>query len=177
MIEKRLKFQILKKKLFSKRRFIIFNENTLAETFSIKLTFMNMLVVVSLGAILIRFITNYIIAFTSLYEYIPRYALTEKKYKITVLSIKNYSLQCIVNNNNQYLKAIQSDLEYAKPNKDSIKTINDALKNIDLSTREKKSVYNDLTDVSKFAGNTVKSGEALVVFGNQINLKLFHFEL
>lgn len=142
MSEKRLKFQNFKRKLFSKRRFIIFNEDTLAETFSWKLTLMNIFVVASLGAILIIFVTTFIIAFTPLREYIPGYASTELKSQATALTIKSDSLQRIVNENNQYLNAIKAvlkgDLEYAKLNRDSIKITADTLKNVDLTASEKE---------------------------------------
>lgn len=142
MSEKRLKFQNFKRNLFSKRRFIIFNEDTLAETFSWKLTLMNIFVVASLAAILIIFITTFIIAFTPLREYIPGYASTELKRQATALTIKSDSLQRIVDENNQYIKAIQSvlkgDLEYAKLNRDSIKIMEDTSKSVDLSASEKE---------------------------------------
>ena len=269
MSEKRLKFQSFKRKLFSKRRFIIFNEDTLAETFSWKLTLMNIFVVASLGAILIIFITTFIIAFTPLREYIPGYASTELKRQATALTIKSDSLQRIVTENNQYLNAIQAvlkgDLEYAQLNRDSIKIMEDTLKKVDLSVSEKEkelkkqvekddkynvfdqaqpkvsyvlfapvngkivkkfnlatknlgvdlaiakgtsvktiapgivlfsdwtpsngyvllvrhaddiiSVYKNLASTTKNAGNSVKSGEVLAIFGDDASKKTLHFEL
>lgn len=269
MSEKRLKFQSFKRKLFSKRRFIIFNEDTLAETFSWKLTLMNIFVVASLGAILIIFITTFIIAFTPLREYIPGYASTELKRQATALTIKSDSLQRIVTENNQYLNAIQAvlkgDLEYAQLNRDSIKIMEDTLKKVDLSVTEKEkelkkqvekddkynvfdkaqpkvsyvlfapvngkivkkfnlatknlgvdlaiakgtsvktiapgivlfadwtpsngyvllvrhaddiiSVYKNLASTTKNAGNSVKSGEVLAIFGDDASKKTLHFEL
>ena len=269
MSEKRLKFQNFKRNLFSKRRFIVFNEDTLAETFSWKLTLMNIFVVASLAAILIIFITTFIIAFTPLREYIPGYASTELKRQATALTIKSDSLQRIVDENNQYIKAIQSvlkgDLEYAKLNRDSIKIMEDTSKSVDLSASEKEkelkkqvekddkynvfekaqpkvgyvlfppvngkilkkynlatknlgvdlviakgtsvktiapgivlfadwtpsngyvllvrhaddiiSVYKNLASTTKIAGNTVKSGEVLAIFGDDASKKTLHFEL
>ena len=269
MSEKRLKFQNFKRNLFSKRRFIIFNEDTLAETFSWKLTLMNIFVVASLGAILIIFITTFIIAFTPLREYIPGYASTELKRQATALTIKSDSLQRIVDENNQYIKAIQAvlkgDLEYAQLNRDSIKIMEDTSKSVDLSASEKEkelkkqvekddkynvfekaqpkvgyvlfppvngkilkkynlatknlgvdlaiakgtsvktiapgivlfadwtpsngyvllvrhaddiiSVYKNLASTTKIAGNTVKSGEVLAIFGDDASKKTLHFEL
>jgi hypothetical protein len=43
----------LKENLFNKRRLIILNEDTFEETFSLKLTLMNVFLVASVGAILI----------------------------------------------------------------------------------------------------------------------------
>ena len=74
MSEKRLKRRILKKRLFTKNRLVILNEDTFEEIFSLRLTLMNVFVVATLGAIFIIFITTYIIAFTPLREFIPGYA-------------------------------------------------------------------------------------------------------
>ena len=74
MSEKRLKRQILKKKLLTKNRLVILNEDTFEEIFSLKLNLMNVFVVLTGGAILLIAITTYIIAFTPLREYIPGYA-------------------------------------------------------------------------------------------------------
>ena len=103
---------------------------------------MNILWLLLLAAILIIFITTFIIAFTPLREYIPGYASTELKRQATALTIKSDSLQRIVDENNQYIKAIQSvlkgDLEYAKLNRDSIKIMEDTSKSVDLSASEKE---------------------------------------
>jgi hypothetical protein len=61
-----LKRQQLLKKLYTKRRLVILNEDSFEETFSLKLNLMNVFVVGSVGAILIIFVTTYIIAFTPL---------------------------------------------------------------------------------------------------------------
>ena len=74
MSEKRLKRQIIKKKLFTKNRLVILNEDSFEEIFSLKLTLMNVFVVATVGAILIITTTTFIIAFTPLREFIPGYA-------------------------------------------------------------------------------------------------------
>ena len=66
MSEQRLKRQLLKKKLFAKNRLVILNEDTFAEIFSLRLTLMNVFVFASLGAVIIIFVTTFIIAFTPL---------------------------------------------------------------------------------------------------------------
>ena len=60
MFNNRLFKQQLKENLFNKRRLIILNEDTFEETFSLKLTLMNVFVVLGLGAIFIIFITTFI---------------------------------------------------------------------------------------------------------------------
>ena len=124
MSEKRLKRKIIKKKLFTKNRLVILNEDTFEEIFSLRLTLMNVFVVATIGALLIIFITTYIIAFTPLREYIPGYASTQLKKDATELALKSDSLNNALKKNDAYIQSIKKvltgDLEYAKFNKDSI---------------------------------------------------------
>ncbi len=124
MSEKRLKRKIIKKKLFTKNRLVILNEDTFEEIFSLRLTLMNVFVVATIGAFLIIFVTTYIIAFTPLREYIPGYASTELKRDATELALKSDSLNQALKKNEAYIESIKKvltgDLEYAKFNKDSI---------------------------------------------------------
>ncbi|UOK43151.1 MULTISPECIES: peptidase [Flavobacterium] len=124
MSGKRLKRQLIRKKLFSKNRLVILNEDTFAEIFSLRLTLMNVFIVATVGALLIIFVTTYIIAFTPLREYIPGYASTELKRQAIELAIKSDSLEKAMKRNNLYVESIKKvlngDLEYAKLNIDSI---------------------------------------------------------
>ena len=124
MSEKRLKRQLLKKKLFTKNRLVILNEDTFEEMFSLKLTLMNVFVVATIGAILIITFTTYIIAFTPLREFIPGYASNKLKRDATELALKSDSLAFALKNNEAYIasikKVLTGDLEFAKFNKDSI---------------------------------------------------------
>ena len=142
MSRKRLKFQALKQKLLNKRRFIIYNEDTLAESFSLKLTLMNVFVVATLGTILIIFVTTFIIAFTALREYIPGYASTQLKERATQLTIKSDSLLKVAKENNAYINSIKSvlkgDLEFAKLNKDSIKVADNVNQKLNTSVSEEE---------------------------------------
>ena len=124
MSEKRLKRKIIKKKLFTKNRLVILNEDTFEEIFSLRLTLMNVFVVATIGALLIIFITTYIIAFTPLREFIPGYASTKLKKDATELALKSDSLTNAFKKNDAYIQSIKKiltgDLDYAKFNKDSI---------------------------------------------------------
>lgn len=124
MSEKRLKRKKIKKKLFTKNRLVILNEDTFEEIFSLRLTLMNVFVVATLGAALIIFVTTYIIAFTPLREFIPGYASSELKRNATELALKSDSLTVALKKNEAYIQSIRKvltgDLEYAKFNKDSI---------------------------------------------------------
>lgn len=134
MSKKRIKRQLLKNKLFNKRRLVILNEDTFEETFSLKLNLMNVFVVASLSAIFLISITTYIIAFTPLREYIPGYASTQLKQDAVILAIKSDSLQNNIELNNKYIASIKKvlvgELEYAKLNKDSLQS------NLSLTTEE-----------------------------------------
>ena len=124
MSKKRQKRRKIKENLFNKRRLIILNEDTFEETFSLKLTLMNVFVVATLGAIIITFVTTLIIAFTPLRELIPGYSSSKLKRDATELALKSDSLSKALKRNEVYIKSIQKvlngELEYAKFNKDSI---------------------------------------------------------
>lgn len=124
MPDKRIKRQLLKKKLFTKNRLVILNEETFEEIFSLRLTLMNVFVVASLGAILITTVTTFIIAFTPLREYIPGYSSSKLRKDATELALKSDSLSKALKANEAYLnsivKVLNGDLEYQKVNKDSI---------------------------------------------------------
>jgi len=128
MSEKRLKRKIIKKKLFTKNRLVILNEDTFEEVFSLRLTLMNVFVVATIGALLIIFVTTYIIAFTPLREYIPGYASTKLKKDATELALKSDSLSKALQKNEAYIASIKKiltgDLDYAKFSKDSITATN-----------------------------------------------------
>ncbi|WP_293874302.1 M23 family metallopeptidase [Flavobacterium sp.] len=124
MSEKRLKRKRIKKKLFTKNRLVILNEDTFEEVFSLRLTLMNVFVVATIGALLIIFITTYIIAFTPLREFIPGYSSTKLKKDATELALKSNALTNDLKKNDAYIQSIKKvltgDLDYAKINKDSI---------------------------------------------------------
>ena len=143
MSKKRLKRRKLKENLFNKRRLIILNEDTFEETFSLKLTLMNVFIVASLGAIIIIFVTTFIIAFTPLREFIPGYSSSKLKKEATELALKSDSLSKALKRNEAYIKSIQKvltgELEYAKFNKDSILSAADeAPSQVDLSASKQE---------------------------------------
>ncbi|NUY80122.1 M23 family metallopeptidase [Flavobacterium sp. MAH-1] len=124
MAQKRHKRKKIAKKLFTKNRLVILNEDTFEEIFSLRLTLMNVFVVATIGAVAIIFVTTYIIAFTPLREYIPGYASSELKKNATELALKSDSLQVALTKNEAYIRSIKriltGDLDYAKLSKDSI---------------------------------------------------------
>lgn len=145
MSEKRLKRKLIKKKLFTKNRLVILNEDSFEEIFSLKLTLMNVFVVATIGAILIITTTTFIIAFTPLREYIPGYASDELKRNATVLALKSDSLTNAIKKNEAYIASIKKiltgDVDFAQRNKDSIyatKIENGDVEEVQTSEADKK---------------------------------------
>ncbi|WP_432672379.1 M23 family metallopeptidase [Flavobacterium sp. SM2513] len=137
---RRFRKERIKKQLFAKNRFIILNEDTFEEIFSLKLTLMNVFLVATLGAFIIIFVTTYIIAFTPLKEYIPGYSSSKLKQEATDLALKSDSLTTLLHNNELYLtsvrKALTGDVDYMKLSKDSIKAGGVETKGINLKASE-----------------------------------------
>lgn len=136
MNAKRLKRQIIKKKLFTKNRLVILNEDTFEELFSLKLNLMNVFVAITSISIVMIALTTYIIAFTPLREYIPGYASTKLKREATENAIKSDSLQKVIDENSVYLasikKVLAGDLEHTKLSRDSIQAADQKdLSNVD----------------------------------------------
>jgi hypothetical protein len=170
MSEKRLKRTKLRKKLFTKNRLVILNEDTFEEIFSFKLNIMNVFVVATLGAILLILSTTVIIAFTPLRELIPGYSSSKLKRDATELALKSDSLTLALKKNEAYIKSIQKvltgELEYAKFNKDSILAASDeAPSHLDLSPSKEelelrnqvaKEEKNQKTNLPKQKTNTKK---------------------
>lgn len=143
MSGKRLKRKKLHRKLFTKNRLVILNEDTFEETFSLKLTLMNVFVVATLGAIFLIAVTTFIIAFTPLREYIPGYSSSQLKKDATELALKSDSLTAALKKNEAYIQSIQKvlngQLDYAKFNKDSILvSATDTIEKVDLSPSQEE---------------------------------------
>ena len=148
---KKKKERKFRKKLLHKYRLVVLNEDTFEERFAIKLTRLNVFVIVSLGSILLVFSTIMLIAFTSLREYIPGYSSTALKKKATVLNYKTDSLQNVIELNSKYYasikKVLTGDVKNVEFNRDSII---DAAKidasEINLKPSKEDSILRDLVD-------------------------------
>lgn len=121
---KKKKEKRIAKKLLHKYRLVVLNEDTFEERFAIKLTRLNVFVIVSLSTILLVAGTIFLIAFTSLKEYIPGYSSTALKKQATELNYKTDSLQQVINLNEQYFASIKrvltGDVSTVEFNRDSI---------------------------------------------------------
>lgn len=123
-LKRKLFIRKIFRKLFNKRRLVVLNEDTFEETFSLKLNLINVFIAVTLSSIFLITLTTYIIAFTSLREYIPGYASTSLKKEAFNLAIKSDSLEKAVKINNIYIssikKVLEGNLDYIKLSKDSL---------------------------------------------------------
>ena len=123
MEEKKRGNKKIKRKLLDKYRLVILKESTFEERLSIKLTRLNVFVLVSLSAIFLIAGTTILIAYTSLREYIPGYSSVKLKKQATELNYKTDSLQQVINLNERYFasikKVLQGDVS-ANLDKDSI---------------------------------------------------------
>lgn len=141
MSQKKKKREVIKKKLLTKNRLVILNEETFEEIFSLKLTLLNVFVVATSGAIFLIAITTYIIAFTPLREYIPGYASTKLKRQATELTIKSDSLEKVIRVNNIYMESIKKvlsgEVKPAEISKDSIEAA-EVLNEADLNLKPSK---------------------------------------
>jgi len=98
-------------KLKNKYRLVIMNDQTFEEKLSLKLSRLNVFIVVSSLAIILVFATTYIIAFTPLKEYIPGYGdfdLTKDVYNLTK---KADSLEHVLWAQDRYVRNIKNILE------------------------------------------------------------------
>ncbi|MEZ4801562.1 MAG: M23 family metallopeptidase [Gelidibacter sp.] len=112
------------KKLLHKYRLVVLNEDTFEERFAMKLTRLNVFVIVMLTVIILISGTTFLIAFTSLRELIPGYSSAKLKKQATELNFKTDSLQQVLTLNEQYFNSIKrvlsGDVKTVQFNRDSI---------------------------------------------------------
>ena len=113
-----------KQKLIDKYRLVILNEDTFEEKLSFKLNRLNVFIFGSIFSIVLIVATIFLIAFTSLKEYIPGYSSIKLKKEATQLVYKTDSLEQILKVNNQYLQNLRQlltgKISEVKFNKDSV---------------------------------------------------------
>ncbi len=95
-------------KLRDKYRLVILNENTFEERLSIKLTRLNVFVITGFLAIILIFLTTYLIAFTPLREYIPGYSNPSLEKNLYELMLKTDSIESALKSRDLYIANIKS---------------------------------------------------------------------
>ncbi|MGC1630785.1 MAG: M23 family metallopeptidase [Gelidibacter sp.] len=139
------------KKLLHKYRLVVLNEDTFEERFAIKLTRLNVFVIVSLTSILLVAATIFLIAFTPLREFIPGYSSTKLKKQAISLSFKTDSLQHIIDVNEKYFSSIRrvltGDVKTVEFNKDSIlRAANAETAHLSIKTSKQDSLLREKVD-------------------------------
>lgn len=102
--KKKVKF---KQKLINKYRLVVLNEDTFEEKLSFKLTRLNVFIFGTLFSVLLIVGTIFLIAFTTLREYIPGYSSTKLKKEATQLVYKVDSLNQVLEVNNLYIQKVR----------------------------------------------------------------------
>lgn len=119
-------------KLRNKYRLVILNDDTFEEKVSLKLSRLNVFLMVGFTAIFLVAATIFIIAFTSLREYIPGYSSTELKKKAYKLTLVTDSLETQLSQNQTYLVNLQRIMNGKPPLNLSDTTLQDSLENVGL---------------------------------------------
>lgn len=114
----------IRKKLLDTYRLVILNEDTFEERLALKLTRLNVFVLVALSTFFLIAATTILIAYTPLREYIPGYSSTALKKEATNLSFQTDSLQKVITINERYFmsikKVLQGEVGANELNRDSI---------------------------------------------------------
>ncbi len=108
------------RRLKSRFRLVVMNEETFEEKASFRLRPLNVFVAFGLGAILLVILTSFIIAFTGLREYIPGYADLKTQRRVLYLVQKTDSMEQEIESRDQYIENIRKviDGNFAKNNPD-----------------------------------------------------------
>jgi len=124
MAEEKKKEMKFAKKLLHKYRLVILNEDTFEERFAIKLTRLNVFILMSVSAICLVLFTILLIAYTPLREYIPGYSSAKLKKEASILNYKTDSLVQELELNKRYYasirKVLTGDVVAVDFNRDSI---------------------------------------------------------
>ena len=108
------------RRLKSRFRLVVMNEETFEEKASFRLRPLNVFVAFGLGAILLVILTSFIIAFTGLREYIPGYADLKTQRRVLYLVQKTDSMEQEIESRDQYIENIRKVIEgnFTKNNPD-----------------------------------------------------------
>lgn len=94
----------------NKFRLVVLNDETFEEKISLKLSRLNVFLVLTIASILLVGSTILLIAFTPIREYIPGYASTELRRKAVLLTVRADSLESQLRYNNWYIENIRNVL-------------------------------------------------------------------
>lgn len=114
------------RKLRTKFRLVILNDETYEERLSFRLSRLNVFVAVGVTAIILIVLTTFLIAFTPLREYIPGYTDVTLSRRINTLLNKTDSLEQITAQKNLYLDHIKRIIEGQDVDFDSLSQVEES---------------------------------------------------
>ncbi|MDD3876113.1 MAG: peptidoglycan DD-metalloendopeptidase family protein [Bacteroidales bacterium] len=165
------------KKIKDKYRLVIMNDQTLEEKLSVKLSRLNVFIIVGSLCIFLVFATTYIIAFTPLKEYIPGYADFDLAKDIYTLTKKADSLERVVESQEFYVLNIKNILEgnlslEAYPTQPNNEGVN---KNINFKRSEEDSILRSIIESQPGFELTESSNKENQFYSGTQSIKSFFF--
>lgn len=147
--------------LKTKFRFVVMNESTFEEKFSVVLTPLSIFITLGVFSILMITLIIYIIAFTPLREYIPGYADTGMRRELVALKVKTDSIQLELENKDLYINNIKNiingDFKREK-DLDAKKDSTKQYKNLDVKPSKEDSLFRQqIESQEKYSLTTEKS--------------------
>lgn len=131
------------RKLQSKFRLVVLNDQTFEERFSLKLTPMNILVFGGAFVLSLILLMFYLIAFTPLREYIPGYADVDMRRNLVKMTLRTDSLETSLRANDAFIQnmklVINDKINLDRPSKDSIEseaTLYDSIRHLTKSEED-----------------------------------------
>lgn len=112
------------RKLRHKYRLVIFHDETFEEKVSFRLSRLNVFIAMVSLAVVLIFVTSYIIAFTSLREYIPGYTDIGLNQRIYEIETRADSLERVFEQKDRYIANIKRIVDGYDADQDSIDAFN-----------------------------------------------------
>jgi murein DD-endopeptidase MepM/ murein hydrolase activator NlpD len=143
-MEKKKKKNNFFKRLRHKYRLIVYNDNTFEEALSLRLSKLNVFIVIGLLSFILILLTTILIAYTPLREFIPGYPTGETVQQIRMNSLYVDSLENEIILRDIYLDNLKLLINGEEPRKIDRKAVIDSLKNyknIDLKPTVDDSVF------------------------------------
>jgi murein DD-endopeptidase MepM/ murein hydrolase activator NlpD len=106
-------------KLRDKYRLVILDEDTFEEKLSFRLSRLNVFVITGMLAIILVFLTSYLIAFTPLREYIPGYKDTNIQKELYELQLKADSIEAAVKDKDLFILNMKRVISGEEPENSS----------------------------------------------------------
>lgn len=155
---KNSRWKIFTNQLRNKYRLVILNNDTFAEKFSLKLSPLGLIILVSSVTIIMTTLVISLVAFTPLREYIPGYGNVNDRKQILAISAKADSLEHTLSSRDWYMNNLLNvfsgkvEGKTAKPQKDST----GKFKNVDIKPSEQDQKLRNDIETNQLASTSDK---------------------